>query len=202
MEQVKLANATPHGHGDPDERSEPAPALASLSLLQRILLTTDGTVGRILEQYTGESIEVVKLEQSFEPAQKGQVELGLSDPELGYMGPEKVLLRRVILRGSRSGQNLIYAESTFRTEKLPTGLLERLLSTAVSIGQLLTEQRMETFREILASGQEHAGEACTYFGLEPSDMLLFRTYRIFLSSQPVVMITEKFPVQGALSLPA
>lgn len=201
MEQVKPTHSTPLGY-EPDGRAEPTPALASLSLLQRILLTTDGTVGRILEQYTGESIEVVKLEQSFEPAQTGQVELGLSDPEVGFPGPEQVLVRRVILRGRRSGRNLIYAESMFRTDKLPTGVLERLLSTTVSIGQLLYEQRLETFREILTSGQEPAGPSCEYFGLEPSDMLLFRTYRIFLSSHPVVMITERFPVQGALSAPA
>lgn len=179
--------------------AEPAPALGSLSLVQRILLTTDGTVTGILEQYLDEAIEVVKLEQALAVSGADGSELGLSEPDLGWSSPSQVLTRRVILRGSRSGLNLVYAESAFRPDLLPPELLERLVSTATPIGALLRESRLETFREILRSGQEPAADCALMFELDRSDWLAFRTYRIFIGRQPAVVITEKFPVRGVLS---
>ncbi len=164
----------------------------SLSLLQRILLATDGTVSCILEQYAGEEIEVVKLAQALGPA-------GCDDPQLGFTDVGSVLTRTVLLRGSRSGRHLLYAESALRTDVLGPELVDALLSSDVAIGVLFRQHRLETFREIVASGQEPAGRCAVHFGLPSCASLVFRRYRIFVSGTPSAVITEKFPLHGALS---
>jgi chorismate-pyruvate lyase len=59
--------------------------------LQRIVLTTDGTVGGILEQYAGEAIEVAKLRQAMVTTTAD-----IADLEVGSQGV--VLSREVLLR--------------------------------------------------------------------------------------------------------
>lgn len=167
---------------------EPVP----LSLLQRILLTTDGTVSRILEQYVGEPVVVVKLRQALVPATTAIAELGV---EAG----ETVLTRDVLLRGRDTRRNLVHAESVLCPGHLGAPLVNRLLASSVPIGELFRQYRLETFREILASGEEGAGWLSKYFGTEPSACLAFRTYRIVSGGRPVALITERFPTVGPLS---
>ncbi len=167
----------------------------SLSLLQRILLTTDGMVARILEQYAGEPIVAVKLRQALVPASTDIAELRVARHET-------VLSRDVILRGRDSRRNLLYAESVLCPGRLGPALVDRLVTTSIAIGELFRQHRLETFREILASGEEQAGWFARYFDVDPSALLVFRTYRIFTAGEPVVLITERFPVGGALNVAA
>ena len=158
----------------------------TLSRFQRILLTTDGTVTEILEAQFWEAIRIVKLYQEL-------VTLGRPVPYLDLSPNARVLARKVLLQGSDSARNYIYAESLLVPERLEEKVREGLLGTRKPIGQLMIETRMETFREILACRREPAGEIGAHFGVAEDSMLISRTYRVFGNRLPVMLITEKFP---------
>jgi chorismate-pyruvate lyase len=167
-----------------------------LTRFQRVLLSTDGTVTHILEAYAGEPIEVVKLLQELDTSNDGDAPLRLSEPD------QKVLRRRVVLRGSRSKQNLLYAETVVVLARVDAALLDGLVDTDKPIGALLAERRIETLREILHVGREPAGEHGVHFAVDPTAELISRTYRIVARQRPVILITEKFPPTFFRDLPA
>ena len=167
---------------------------ASLTRFQQILLGTDGTVTYILEVYAGEPIEVVKLSQVLDRSNAGDARLAVGEDE-------KVLRRRVLLRGGRSKHNLLYAEAVVVVERVEGPFLDGLLETDKPIGTLLAESRMETFREILAVRLEPAAALATHFGVDPAAEFVVRTYRIVASQQPIILITEKFPTSFFRRLP-
>jgi chorismate-pyruvate lyase len=76
---------------------------------------------------------------------------------------------------------------------LPPSILAGLLETGRPIGRLLNQDRIETWREIVGLGYEPAGDCASYFAIDPSHNLVFRTYRIHVQGQAVMRITEKFP---------
>lgn len=61
------------------------------------------------------------------------------------------------------------------------------------MGRLWLENRIETFKEIVASHRQPAGELAQYFKIDPEEQLLSRTYRVFSNQQAMMTITEKFP---------
>jgi len=160
--------------------------VAPPSLLQRVLLTTDGNIGRILENYAGEAIAAVKLDQISSPG-------GEPCHALELEADEERLTRSVLLRGSRSGRSLLYADTLVAIERLHPLVRTGLLSTSEPIGRLLTVARVETFRDILSAGQVQAGAVAAHFGIAEDDELFVRTYRIMSGGRPLMLITEKFP---------
>jgi len=156
------------------------------ALLQRVLLTTDGSVGRILENYAGEAIEAVKLEQYNSAG--GEV-----CHALDLAADDERLTRCVLLRGSQSGRTLVYAETLVALDRLHPLVRSGLLSTSEPIGRLLTTARAETFRDILSTGRVRAGAIGAHFDIAEDDDLFVRTYRIVCGGRPVMLITEKFP---------
>lgn len=163
-------------------------ALAELQLtkLQRLLLTTDGTVTDIVETYAGERVRVCKLFQ-------GLIEAGEAIPEMELEADAPILFRKILLQGRISGKSLLYAESVIAPDRLGAKIREQLLQAALPIGHLIIKNRIETFREILTWGKESAGPLATYFGVPTAERVVFRTYRIFAGGRPIMMITEKFP---------
>lgn len=162
----------------------------SRQLLHRILLTTDGTVTTILEAYAGEPIEAVRLAQSRQPAGPQDAEL------LAVTADSPVLHRRVLLCGARSGTAFVHGESLIVPERLDPGILGRLESTSEPIGALLRASRLETFREILAAGEQPAGASASDFGCDEDAVLLYRTYRVVRRGQPLALITERVLADG------
>ena len=157
-----------------------------LSPLERVLLTTDGTVTHVLDAYWGERIRLVKLDQSQDTA---EVAIAVMEPD----GPETVMRRTILLQGSETKENYVYAESLILSDRLDPGLADALLSTDEPIGRLLVEARLETFREVVDCGREPAGDRGCHFGIEPSSPLISRTYRVIAARRPTMLITEKFP---------
>ena len=159
---------------------------SDLSTFQRILLTTDGTVTDILEAYAFEQIRIVKLSEK----------LVLLDQDILPMELKKgaeVIARKILLQGKISRKNFVYAESILVPERLDDQFKEALLETKTPIGKIWFEQKVETFKEILEASKESAEGLSTYFGIEPSDNLLSRTYQVVTNRKSVMMITEKFP---------
>lgn len=158
----------------------------SLTRFQRMLVGTDGTVTHVLEAYAGEPVEVVKLLQAFDVPDG-------SEAELEVAVHDRVLRRRVLLRGAETGRTLLYAEAVVALGRTGPELLDGLVETDKPIGRLLAEHRMETFREILRVQREAAGGIGAHFGLDPAGELVSRTYRIVRRGQPMILITECFP---------
>lgn len=169
--------------------------LTSLTRFQRILLGTDGTVTHMLEAYADEPVEVVKLLQEYDTTTD-------ADAPLELEADAKVLRRRVLLRGRRTKQNLLYADVVVAPERVEPSFLAGLVGTDKPIGTLFAENRTETFREILRADREQAGSCGPQFGIEPTAEVIFRTYRILAQGRPILLITEKFPAgffQGLLA---
>ena len=159
---------------------------ANLSIFQRIILTTDGTLTEILEAYLFEKINITKLSEGTvlltNPVKYLELEVG-----------QEVIERKVLLQGKISRKNWIYAESLIVPDRLEEKYRKRLLQSQESIGRLWLEHKVETFKEIVDSSREIAGDLADYFKIKPEDKLLSRTYRAFTKGQPIMMITEKFP---------
>jgi chorismate-pyruvate lyase len=177
--------------------AESALAAASLSLLQRIILTSDGTVGRILEQFAGEPMMITKLSQALERV-NGDSHM-LDNRRLGVEHYDQVLRRSVLIQGARSGSNFLYAESLVRADSIEPDLFDELVSSDIPLGHLFSQRRLETFREVLGSGEQDAGVCGQYFGMPTTEPFVFRTYRIMSGHRPIVLITEKFPLAGSLA---
>ena len=157
-----------------------------LSVFQRIILTTDGTVTEILEAYLSEKISLVKLSET--------VELMAQDnSHLDIVSGQEVIDRKILLRGKISHNNWVYAESTLVPDRLDEKLKHGLLVSQEPMGRLWLEHRLETFKEIVDSAREPAEDLAHYFKIGRSDKLLSRTYRVFSRGKPVILITEKFP---------
>jgi chorismate-pyruvate lyase len=160
--------------------------LARLSLSQKTLVLTDGTLTKMIELYIGELLHVVKLSERTivlpQPIASLQIQPGQS-----------VIERKILLQGMVQAQNWLYAESLIIPDRLEPSFKERLLHSREPIGKLWIEHRTETFREILASFREPADKLASYFAIAPEEHLLCRSYRVFSNRQPIMLITEKFP---------
>ncbi|HVL99761.1 MAG TPA: chorismate pyruvate-lyase family protein [Egibacteraceae bacterium] len=159
---------------------------ASPDALQRILLTTDGTVVQLLESWFDDPIELAGHEQFITPVQ-------LTDEDLQPAGHETILRRRVLLRGRRTGRNYVYADTAVVLDRLSAPVRESLLSSAEPIGRVLRRHRVETFREILRTGRRPVGALAGDFGCDSADQLLFRVYRVVSGGLPIMLIAEHFP---------
>jgi len=157
----------------------------SLDPIERILLETDGTVTSMLEAACLERIVVVNLAQHvvsamerFEPL---QVDKG-----------ERLMGRKVLLQGERTGANYVYAESVIAIDRIEPPLRHGLLASDEPIGRIWQAHRLETFKEILWLEREPAGRRSRYFRADPGARLLVRTYRVYSQKVPVMLITEYF----------
>ena len=159
---------------------------STLSIFQRILLTTNGTVTDMLECYLFEQIRVVKLVEQL-------VSLSHDIPIMDLKEGTEVLVRKILLQGKISRKNFIYADSVIVPEKLDEGFRKALLETKMPIGKLWAEMKVETFKEVVDTSKELAENLADYFYIKPDDNILSRTYRVVNNRKPVMMITEKFP---------
>ena len=152
--------------------------LSQLPPFLRALLVTDGTVTKILEAYFWEPVTVDTLEQRFEAALEPvpwiQVERG-----------NRCLVRDACLRGIDSGRRFAEAFSLIRIDLIPPGFRKRLIDREIGIGVLIRDSGLESYREVLDVGLDRTASG------EPA---VFRTYRITIDRQPVILITEYFPL--------
>lgn len=154
-----------------------------LSLLQKLLLATDGTVTQLLELYTGRPIRVRKLHQALAAPPHS--------PLLQTRAGDQVLERAILLHDG--ARNLLYAESRFVMGCLPETMHRQLLESEQPIGSLWRTERLETYREVVATGCQPEPALCQHFAVAPGQEFLSRTYLIFRQLRPMGMITEKFP---------
>jgi chorismate-pyruvate lyase len=152
----------------------------------RALLVTDGTVTKILEAYFWEPVEVVTLQQELIRAERpiDWIRVDPGDP---------VLFRRARLSGTVSASLYASASSVIRPELIPESFRQRLINREIGIGVLIRDSGLESYREVLDVGIEPRGGGGGMTVTEQSD-LVFRTYRIIIDGEPVILITESFPL--------
>ncbi|PQJ97189.1 chorismate--pyruvate lyase family protein [Chromatium okenii] len=152
--------------------------ISALPPFLRALLVTDGTVTKILEAYFWEPVMVDTLEQRFERATAAL-------PWIAIMPGDYCLIRDARLRGVDSGRNFAEAFSLIRCELIPANFRQRLIDREIGIGVLIRDSGLESYREVLDVGVDRTADGAA---------AVFRTYRIFIERQPVILITEYFPL--------
>jgi chorismate-pyruvate lyase len=166
--------------------------LASLSLFQKVLLITDGTVTELLEQYLNEAIKVIKLYEGTEGSIKQLSEIHQPLVDVQNL---PVLKRITLLQGQKTHNNWVYAESTVLLNNLAQGFREDLMHSREPIGKLWSKYRIETYKSIIAAGREQAGELAAHFKIQANDAMISRTYTVYSGNKLIMVITEKFPQQ-------
>ena len=169
-------------------------SIHSLDLVQRILVTTDGTLTETLAAMFREPIELVKLAVIITPTPH-------PFPILEVEGGSPLMHRKVLLRGSRSGTPYVYAEVAIATERLPPRLRRDLLDGRVPLGELWILHRLEIFKERPRVRQQPAGELARYLDVCEKDIVIERAYRTFTGGRPVFLVSECFPAAYRQPLP-
>jgi len=152
----------------------------------RALLVTDGTVTKILEAYFWEPVEVVTLRQELICAERPIHWIGVAEGD-------RVLMRRARLSGGDSARVYATAFSVIRPELIPETFRQRLIDREIGIGVLIRDSGLESYREVLEVGIEAVDGNGEGRARERAD-LVFRTYRIIIDGEPVILITESFPL--------
>jgi chorismate-pyruvate lyase len=181
-----LAGVRWHGSWSPCEAAEAA-RVEQLPALQRLLLTTDGTVTTALAAIAGEPVAVRTLSQAV-------VALDEDDERLALWKGGNVLERRVLLHGADSGTPLLFGASRIVGHRLPRAARDALLAGGVAIGLILRAHELETFRVPLSVGVGPAGtEAAAHLG---HGLTCQRTYAIRAQGRPLMIVHEEFPAAG------
>jgi len=155
----------------------------------RTLLVADGTVTMALEAFYDEPVDVVTMNQSSEA-------LATSLPALVIEQGEEVLYREVILRGRQSDCVYASAYSLIRKAAVGQSLYQALVEERVGIGTLLRNTAKGSYREILKLRVGGLGDDLE---IGAGELMVNRTYCVYLDSAPGILITEVFPVSRYMS---
>lgn len=151
---------------------ESDPAVACTPV-ERLLLSTDGTVTHALEALT-----------------RGEVNVDILKREVHG----STLHRQVVLRRGRDDSPLVWAESEVNTRPMDMEMEDALVAGDIGIGDLLREQYAETRREILSMEPARTDDGgFPRFINGGSYLYLKRTYRVYSDGDRLMEITEYFP---------
>jgi chorismate-pyruvate lyase len=161
--------------------------LRELTPFQRALVSIDGTVTKFIEAYLLDPVESVLLTQQTQTMETDH-------PWLALPSGGEVVSRQVLLRGRYSSRVYAYAVSLLVQQRLPDGLLRDLAIEPAGIGRVLLNSQIENRREILWYGREHLPLLPENISRYTGNDFISRTYRILTQGQPVMLISEKFPL--------
>jgi beta-ribofuranosylaminobenzene 5'-phosphate synthase len=154
--------------------------------LHRILLTTDGSITRILEAVELCPVEVEAVLQ----------EVVKAEPEIAALlrirAGEEVNHRVVNLLSRR--RVLVRACSYAALSRLEPKFREQVMRAEKPIGRIMAELQVESRREVLDFSVVEANrELAGVFGIAEGSLLLERRYLVVRHSQPLLYIVERFP---------
>ncbi len=159
-----------------------------LPLCARLLLVTDGTVTELLEALAGESLKL-GLKKQFVDRTENHPGISLSDRH------SDCLYRQVTLRGEKTGQDLLYAESLILHQELRPDARDMLEQQNSPLGVILSRQLADNHREIVDCGYRCSATAANHLGLDQDHEFLYRVYRVLVKTTPIAIITEWFPLE-------
>ncbi len=158
----------------------------SLGLIARLLLISDGTLTDIVEAVFLEPLELVKLSVDRYQATE-------QEEALDIMPGDPLMRRKILLRGSVTGTNYVYAHTRIALNSLPDAVRDGLVQSGSPIGRLWVQHKLETRKELVSTWREPAAELAPHFCIAPDEDVLARTYRVFTGGKPSMLISEYFP---------
>lgn len=161
--------------------------MATLPPFLRVLLVTDGTVTKSIEAHFWEPVDVEVLEHASVPSERAR-------PGIGVHIGDLVLRRCVILRGRITRSAYAFAESIIAHDRVPAAMSSQLIQGAKGIGELLREEKTETYRELVAIRRAQAGELALHLGVDGTAPVVAREYTIRFKGQAAMVIEEVFAV--------
>ncbi len=157
-----------------------------LGPLQRILLTTDGSITRTLEALTSETVGVETVTQEVVAADEDL------STRLGVDVGDKVNFRVVNLKAD--DRVLVHATSFTPLSRLRPEFRKNIMKEDVPIGRILARLKIETRREIRDFGVIRADKGLAdIFQVSLGSTLLRRNYDIIHDESVFMNITEVFP---------
>lgn len=144
----------------------------TFSTIERLILTHDGTVMRMLETLTERTVNV---------------------DIIGRKIRDNVLHRSVTLKFPDEPDPLVWAESEIDLANLETEYAHTLRERNVGIGKMFRENRFETFRELVDFELVTDEERLPTFIESDAEALFKRTYDVYHDDTDVMTITEYFP---------
>jgi chorismate-pyruvate lyase len=166
-----------------------------LDPVDRMLLSTDGTVTTLLEACAGEAIATKTMREAGPAARDcllAAVGRWWSPDEtlLELLPDERVIARRVILTGVRSDVPYLLAESLVAVDRLSATVIKRLTRTGASLVRALIAGSVATRRQLLEIAATRAAENSDDLGVSPGMTLARRTYRITDDHRAAAVVTE------------
>jgi chorismate--pyruvate lyase len=166
-----------------------------LDPLDRMLLSTDGTVTTLLEACAGETVATRTTREAGPAAREVLLDaVGRwwhPDETLLEVAPgERMIARRVILTGVRSDVPYLLAESLVAVDRLPAVVIKHLMRAGASLGRALIAGSIATRRQLLDIAATRAAENSNDLGVSPGMTLARRTYRISSDHRPAALVTE------------
>ncbi len=157
-----------------------------LSPLERVLLTTDGSITRILDAITGEEVKVKTVAQRLVKASRELAK------ELRIREGAEVNYRVVDIKSSKAA--LLHAISYAPIERLAEEFKEDIMKKDMPIGRIMASLNIESRREIkefdVIKGD---AELCRRFRLPAGTVFLKRRYHVIHGGEVLISITEIFP---------
>src|SRR5690349_11632666 len=164
----------------------PAQLPFELNAAQRVLVYGQATLTRALEACYLEKIRVVVLQQLRMPLPEDCNAMEVS-------AGQEVLQRTVLLQGTLSMRNYVYARSVIILHRLSSDVQAKILDGSTPLGEILADSRVETARETLSCVEEDAGELKSLLSPVPAATLISRTYQMVVGGRPAILVEEKFP---------
>ncbi|MCR5028869.1 MAG: chorismate pyruvate-lyase family protein [Fibrobacter sp.] len=155
-----------------------------LSGVQKILLTTDGSITAILDVLYGK-IDLDTLSQHFASANLEQAKL--VDANVG----DELNFREVLL--NLRGKPLMYAASEIPLSRCSEGIAADLMRADIPIGRILKNHQVESRRRINGIYVEKPNEKLQKIFHTDEDMLA-RDYAIISGGNILMWIKEVFPI--------
>ena len=136
-----------------------------LSLFEKILLAETGTVEQVLSILTNSETQVKILKQK--ESNEG-------------------IEREAYIINKKTGKKLVYARSSIIRSNLPDEIISQIKRKDMSIGTIITNSELETFRKILKIGYNSKTRS------------VFRIYQIIYKGKIGFEIKEVFQSEGKL----
>ncbi|MEK8052557.1 chorismate pyruvate-lyase family protein [Ideonella sp. DXS22W] len=171
-----------------------------LSLFQKVLLLTDGSVTEMLSVYHGgRPISARKLGQWLHEDAPPAVLLAAPGTDAtaatpALQAPNPWLERRIVLEVGPpdAAQPLVHAASAFRLDGLSAVTRHGLLHTDTPIGALWLAERCEMHREIIDWRLHTDAAVAERLGLPAGAPLASRQYRLWQGGRAMGWIQEQF----------
>ncbi|GGA88210.1 hypothetical protein GCM10011369_32940 [Neiella marina] len=149
---------------------------ARLPPLLKVLISADGTISNMLEAWFSEAV-VAQVDQTTAPV--SDHDLLMLDASPG----DEVICRSTQIVGKSSSTTYLRATAVILADRVPAQTLACIEKHEAGIGKALRQARSETLREVLD------------WGVDEQSNEVWRCYRIVMTGQPVMLITEHFPIE-------